>query len=421
MLVQLLGLACCLSVPGSLSSSTENQFNWANELGISPVVPQYYPSTCDSGGACAFLVKHSDGSSAVYLSGCNIGHVCVPCSSGIQYCSRPRISRDGHWVTYFGVPQNAQPPNIVLAIVCSTASGSTPIVVPNYSTTLWDPQHAESEFALQPPGIVDDSSGQHWTISYGELAAPLSGGGCSNPYIWTAAGTASGATSVSPTYPCQSLLDPTDMSNIGGSQGIVYVDGPAAQLFYNGYQITNANAACLWPSVSGEMVAFESSATNLGGPLQGSNVYVGDLTLHTFFSPYSLDASNNNAGSATHPFISGETCVFNTTSTHLVFDQSYAFSGAGSYAVQAQSNSWPWVSSSTRPTMILSCDYSNMASPVAYPAANACTDYPFAGTIGLLNGAFESTAPPIAPITSYSGFPPSGVNLIFVGFTSTST
>ncbi|HVT11247.1 MAG TPA: hypothetical protein VHE55_03195 [Fimbriimonadaceae bacterium] len=60
-----------------------------------------YPSVCADGTKIAYLTETSGGTSTVKVYDTTTSTQ-YTVSTGVPYCSRPRIARDGNHITYFG-------------------------------------------------------------------------------------------------------------------------------------------------------------------------------------------------------------------------------------------------------------------------------------------------------------------------------
>jgi len=142
-----------------------------------------YPAVSANGQLIAYFPDMSSGGSKVMVYNTSTG-VSACCSTGIPYCSRPRVSRDGTYVTYFGTAfygdSNPNDWMIVCPVVYTISAGSwvsairlvnTNIPEPN-STMLWSTTNPQ--YAIQAPGVtnyLNNPSGPYWTVSFGDLTA----------------------------------------------------------------------------------------------------------------------------------------------------------------------------------------------------------------------------------------------------------
>ncbi len=377
-------LGCCLfAMPGYASATPAYGVVPNGSGGIA------YPSVSADGSKIAFLSNMTSGGSIVKVYDRATGTT-TTCSTGIPYCSRPRISRDGTLVAYFGTPLYASSSSmLVTPIVASTSSGSwssalNPVL--SNSTTLWDT--SGPQYGLQP-GI--SNGGGSWTVSFGDLvarSAPPDG----EADEWVC--TSSSANQSSPGHPYYtpgegvgSVL--TDISASGSTiayrfHGEIYVNGSAK---------TSTGGLCNFPSIdaAGAKVAYDCSAS--GGVLSSSNVYVLTVSTSTSVCPYALTGTNTSGG-ATHPYISsdGQTVAFNCSSSHLTWNSSYTYSfPSGSFAAQCGT-------SASGATTVLSADYSGSAPFAVKNAADACAYNLSSSTTGIA-GAFDTGSTALAPIS----------------------
>lgn len=304
--------------------------------------PAYYPSISkqlyDSTTGryyylIAYLTDEVSGGSTVKVYNTETGTTTV-CSQGCPYCSRPRISRDGSHVAYYGTAnyQNGYS-MIVYPVIAPTSGGAgTPALDPNnttaaeVSTTLWDPN--EHPYGEQAPGISD---GANPCVTFGDLegrAAPPEGQ--APEWAWKSFAMGVGLTAIGST-PGRGGV-PTDCDSGGVNTTYAYL----GQVYVNGSQVTSDNSAtCNDPSICSVyvngvlttlVVAFDSSGTNMGGALAGENVFVLNLITDTLLCPYSVVGSTNQ-GWAAQPFLSadGTALAFNTTSSMLNWKLAYKF------------------------------------------------------------------------------------------------
>ncbi len=342
-------------MPGAISASRRRSYPWERTLSdseprASPRLPaslssaqtfgaapnagsgSYAPSISADGTRVAYLYGSSSGSIVVRLYD-RTTNTSVTCSSGVTYVGRPKISRDGNFVTFFGTPDYATNGSQIVVPLVFTATTSGGAIsgscaaafaaTATNSTTIWDPSSQPLLGAC--PGIANGSGGS-WKISFADLvarAAPPDG--YATEYVCTATpGSGPVHTISTPGGAAQE----TDISSDGGTIAYLY----RGEVDVNGTARTSTGAKCQWPSISGDgtTIAYESDAS--GGVLSGSNVLVEGAVSGSPLSPYAIaTGASDNSGSATHPYLSsdGKSVAFECTSTKLAFRSTYDFGNGG--------------------------------------------------------------------------------------------
>jgi hypothetical protein len=339
----------------------------ANQFGIVPNngSGNYCPSVSADGNKIAFLTDVTSGNTATVKVYDRSAGTTTTCSLHVTYVGRPRISRDGSFVTYFGTPDYYSSGSLMsVPIVANTSSGSWVAALARTgtnTTTTWA-TWLSPIVAGQAPGIKVSSGA--WTVSFGDLVdrvAEPDGEDYVTKYWVCTSNTQDGNAAhvyYTPNESCR-----TDISDNG-----VITYAYQGEIYANGSVLTSTGGTCMWPSINsaGTKIAYETTAS--GGTLSGSNVKIVTISTATSITPYSVASGQSNVGSATHPFISsdGGTVAFNCSSTHLNFAYSYSFSGSPTYACQT-------ATSSGGNATALSADYSSYPGTCAVkPASNAC-------------------------------------------------
>jgi len=382
------------------------QAAYAQEFGIVPNDGNgnYYPSVSADGNEIAYLTDESGGGSVIKVYNVSLGTTSTV-STGIPYCGRPRLSRDGHYVTYFGTAFYGSGDSTywlvvypVVAVENSDGTWNSPVSaiaqdtsMNTYSTLIWDT--GTPEYGAQAPGISNGTIGENdWTVSFGDLIGRSNG----NEWVCTSSAPNSSESEQYYTYAQLGNQVPTDIDADADTITYAY----EGQIYVSGSQDTSFNADCHWPSIDaeGDLVAFDSAATGQGGVLSGSNVYILTVSGPSWLCPYYLQTGASSTGGADHPFISsdGDTVAFNLNSSHLVWDHSYTYTfpaGRGElpfFAAQCG------VASSSK-TTILSVNYNTSAPYAVQTASDACAFDLSYSTSGVLAGAFDTTSTSVAP------------------------
>ena len=309
----------CLAL---LSVSSYASYSTVNHIGApASGVADYGASISADGTKIAYLEVSSSGK-VVKLYNTSTGSA-TTISGSLVKCTRPRISRDGGAVTFFG--EYGSPTPTLRAYIWTSSSLS--LAAGPISTEVDD----GTRYLMTPPGISNSTSSGYF-VAYTEMDAMASNPDGPAQVFRVLVANTSTYTFVSDTSNTATVPDLN-----GDGTSVVYSENSQVYLATNtgswnaGTVIskstsgTTGNGVSTDPSIdsAGDLVAYDSSSTNLvSNDNNGKkDIYLRDVTGGTTREAYyDSDDGSENAGDSTMPILSsnGSWVAFQSNSKTLL-------------------------------------------------------------------------------------------------------